>query len=404
MADPEARPRERTPDQLAVDIAVRLAILALFAWVVLLLVRPFLPILLWSIVLTVAFEPAHAWLTARLGGRGWLAAAVITVLALAVAIGPATVLVTSAIHSLELLAEWIGAGQHHLPDPPKAVATLPVVGPAIDQAWREASSNLEAFIGRYGRALIGPGEWVLHFIAGLAGSIVAILAAVLVSGFLYVPAPHLVRGLRVVAERVIGHHRGIAFLDLAAATIRNVARGIIGVAILQSLLIGVAFIVVEVPAAGLLSLAVLILAIVQVGAFPIIVPVLVWAWLDARHRHGAAPHRLADPGRPLGHGPEADVHGQGPAGAAARHPCRRDRRHRRLRADRPLPRADRPRRLLRARALLGDGGAGRRRRRARRNRVGQARAGDRPLDPVGEDESRRRPRACARASGSGPRR
>lgn len=279
MADPEARPPERTPDQLAVDIAVRLAILALFAWVVLLLVRPFLPILLWSIVLTVAFEPAHAWLTARFGGRGWLAAAAITALALAVAIGPATVLVTSAIHSLELLAEWIGAGQHAIPAPPARLAELPVVGPAIDQAWRQASSNLEAFVGRYGRALIGPGEWLLHFIAGLAGSVFAILAAVLVSGFLYVPAPRLVRGLRVVAERVIGHHRGIAFLDLAAATIRNVARGIIGVALVQSLLIGVAFIVVQVPAAGLLSLAVLILAIVQVGAFPIVVPVLIWAWL-----------------------------------------------------------------------------------------------------------------------------
>ena len=86
---------------------------------VLLLVEPFLPILLWSVVLTVAFQPAHAWLTARLGGRGWLAAAAITVLALAVAIGPATVLVTSAIHSLELLARWIGAGHHDLPDPPQ---------------------------------------------------------------------------------------------------------------------------------------------------------------------------------------------------------------------------------------------------------------------------------------------
>lgn len=279
MADPETRPPGRTPDQLAVDIAVRLAILALFAWVVLLLVRPFLPILLWSIVLTVAFEPAHAWLTKRLGGRGWFAAATITVLALALAIGPATVLVTSAIHSLEVLAHWIGAGQHDIPDPPKQLADLPVVGPAIDQTWRQASSNLEAFIGRYGRALIGPGEWLLHFIAGLAGSVFAILCAVLVSGFLYVPAPHLVRGARIVAERVIGHHRGIAFLDLAAATIRNVARGIIGVAIVQSLLIGIALIVAEVPAAGLLSLAVLILAIVQAGAFPIIVPVLIWAWL-----------------------------------------------------------------------------------------------------------------------------
>ncbi len=279
MTEPAARPPGRTPDQLAVDIAVRLAILALFAWVVLLLVRPFLPIVLWSVVLTVAFEPAHAWLTARLGRRGWLAAAVLTAVALAVAIGPATILVTSAIHSLELLARWIGAGPHHIPDPPRQLTDLPAVGPVIDETWRQASSNLQAFVGRYGRALIGPGEWLLHVIAGLAGSIVAILAAVVVSGFLYVPAPRLVRGARVVAERVIGHHRGIAFLDLAAATIRNVARGIIGVALVQSLLIGVALIAAEVPAAGLLGLGVLVLAIVQVGAFPIIVPVLVWGWL-----------------------------------------------------------------------------------------------------------------------------
>lgn len=279
MAGKEAGPPARTPDQIAVDIAVRLGILALFAWVVLMLLRPFLPILLWSIVLTVAFYPAHAWLARRLGGRRWLAAALLTVLALAIAIGPATVLVASAIHSLETLAAWVADGHHALPDPPAAVAALPVVGPQIDATWREASSNLEAFVARYGRALIGPGEWVLHAIAGLAGSVVAILVAVVISGFLYVPAPRLVRGLRVVAERVIGHHRGSGFIDLAAVTIRNVARGIIGVAIVQSLLVGLGLLVAHVPAAGLLTLAALFLAIVQLGVFPIIVPVLVWAWL-----------------------------------------------------------------------------------------------------------------------------
>jgi len=280
MKEPGAGPPVRTPDQLAVDLAVRLGILALFAWVVLLIVKPFLPILLWSVVLTVAFQPAHAWLTARLGGRGWLAAATITVIALAVAIGPATVLVTSAIHSLEVLAHWMAGGHHKFPDPPHQLTDLPLVGPTIDQTWRQASSNLEAFVGRYGRALIGPGEWLLRAIAALAGSVVVILVAVVVAGFLFVPAPHLVGALRVVAERIIGHHRGIAFLDLGAATIRNVARGIIGVALVQSLLIGLGLIIGGVPGAGLLSLAVLMLAIVQVGAFPILVPVLIWAWLD----------------------------------------------------------------------------------------------------------------------------
>ncbi len=278
MDEPGAELPERSKDHVAVDIAVRLAILALFSWVVLLLIRPFLPILLWSTVLTVAFEPAHAWLTARLGGRGWLAAGLITALALLVAIGPATVLVTSAIHSLEVLAAWT-AGHHEIPALPPKIASLPVVGAPIDQAWGQASSNLEAFIARYGRALIGPGEWLLHAIAALAGSVVVILCAVVVSGFLYVPAPRLAGALRQVAERVIGHQRGIAFLDLATATIRNVARGIIGVALVQSLLVGLGFIVAGVPAAGLLTLAALVLAIVQVGVVPVVAPVLIWAWI-----------------------------------------------------------------------------------------------------------------------------
>ena len=49
--------------------------------------------------------------------------------------------------------------------------------------------------------------------------------------------------------------------DLAIATIRNVAKGVLGVAIIQALLSAIGLVLVGVPAAGIWTFAVLMLAI-----------------------------------------------------------------------------------------------------------------------------------------------
>jgi predicted PurR-regulated permease PerM len=65
---------------------------------------------------------------------------------------------------------------------------------------------------------------------------------------------------------------------LAGATIRTVSQGVIGVAVLQSLLAGVGMKIAGVPHAGVLAFAVLVLGIVQIGSAPILLPVIIWAW------------------------------------------------------------------------------------------------------------------------------
>jgi len=268
----------RSPEQVAVDLAVRLGLLALFAYFALTLVRPFIPLLLWSVILTVAFYPVYAWLRGRLGGRSWPAALALTVFGVLIVIGPLTVLLSSLIESLEALRRYVGPQRVDLPPPPPVLMDLPVVGEQLSDAWALASSNLESFLGQYGRPLLSVGEWTLHAVAGLAGSVILVLAAVIISGFLYGPAPRMTTAARRFAERVMGP-RGSAFVDLAGATIRNVARGVIGVALIQSLLIGFALIVAEIPAAGLLTLAVLVLGILQIGSGPVVIPLLIWAWM-----------------------------------------------------------------------------------------------------------------------------
>lgn len=275
---PETPPPPRSPERISVEVAVRLVLLGLFSWVAWTLVSPFIPVLLWSAVLTVAFYPLFEWLRDRLGGRSWLAAAILTLLGLAVTVGPATLLVTSLIRTVETIGRHVGSPPYDLPPLPRELAGLPLVGPHIVATWDMASSNIEALLARYGHLLIGPGEWALRVAAGLAGSVFTLLAAMVISGFLYAPAPRLHAAVRAFADHVIGQHGG-DFVHLAGTTIRSVARGVIGVALTQGLLIGAGLIATKVPAAGLLTLASLVLCILQIGALPVVVPILVWAWL-----------------------------------------------------------------------------------------------------------------------------
>lgn len=67
---------------------------------------------------------------------------------------------------------------------------------------------------------------------------------------------------------------------MAGATIRAVSQGVIGVAIIQSLLAGVGFKLAGIPSAGLLAFVVMLLAIVQIGAAFVLLPVIIWIWMD----------------------------------------------------------------------------------------------------------------------------
>jgi predicted PurR-regulated permease PerM len=67
---------------------------------------------------------------------------------------------------------------------------------------------------------------------------------------------------------------------MGAATIRNVARGVIGISLLQSILLGMGMLVAGVPAAGLFAIGCLFLGIIQVGPAILVIITLVWAWME----------------------------------------------------------------------------------------------------------------------------
>lgn len=276
MRDPEFRRRRLEAN--ATDFVVRLAFLGLFAWWSLELVSPFVPIIIWAILLAVALYPAYAWLARRLGDRRGLAATLLTLVALATVLGPVSMLTASLAESVQSLAAGVHAGTLKIPPPPPGVADWPVVGDDVAEAWTLAAGNLDEAVSRYGPAVLPAGGTLLAKVASIGADVLKFVVSVVIAGFLFVPGKRLAAGARAFAARLIAP-RGAHFVDLAGATIRNVSRGVIGVALIQALLAGIILYVAGVPGAGLVAFGVLLLCIVQIGPTPILLPLLVWAWI-----------------------------------------------------------------------------------------------------------------------------
>ena len=98
-----------------------------------------------------------------------------------------------------------------------------------------------------------------------------------ISGFLFHYGPRLVAAIRRIQARLVAQ-RSQDFVALAGLTIRTVAQGVIGVAVLQSLLAGIGLKLAGVPHAGVLAFAVLVLAILQIGSAVVLIPVIIWIW------------------------------------------------------------------------------------------------------------------------------
>jgi predicted PurR-regulated permease PerM len=102
------------------------------------------------------------------------------------------------------------------------------------------------------------------------------MISIVVAAFLFSPGPRLLDALRVVLRRAVCN-RGEETMRLAGAMIRNISRGVIGVALLQSLLAGAGFLVAGLPAAGGLAFLVLLLGIVQIGPGVLLIPLAAWS-------------------------------------------------------------------------------------------------------------------------------
>jgi len=265
------------PTTLAIEIAIRLGVIFLILAWCLQIVTPFIGVIAWGAIIAVSIYSPFLKLVEKLGGRKKLAVTLIAVLGIAVILIPVIGLSTSMIESAKTIGNQINTGQVKIAPPSESVREWPLIGEKTYAFWQEASVNLAATLEKYPDQLTAIGKRLLGAAKGVGAGVLQFIVSMLIAAVFLSSAESAGKAVRRLATRLAGD-RGESLLTLSTATIRSVAVGVIGIAFIQAMLGGLGMMFVGVPAAGLLAIVILILAIAQLPPILVLLPVIFYVF------------------------------------------------------------------------------------------------------------------------------
>src|SRR3954451_8756488 len=247
-----------------VEVALQLIALGLLLVFCYNVLSPFIEPVVWAAILAVALYPVHQRLKVAFKGRGALAATIITFLMLCLLVLPAAWLTLRTASQVKDVATAYKAGQIKIPPPTEKVKDWPLIGNKTYFLWSRASSNLDSLIeanpGQV-KSIAGKG---IGLLASTGKGILFITLAIIISGVFLAYSTASADFAKRLFHRLL-RSKTFDMSALAALTIRNVVKGILGVALIQSTLALAGFIVAGIPYAGIWFFLCLVLAIIQVG-------------------------------------------------------------------------------------------------------------------------------------------
>ena len=261
-----------------IDLFIRVGLIGFLVVRCYQIFQPFMGLILWSVILAVALYPLHTLIASKMGGRnGRAAIALVLVILLSVFI-PTMLLAFSFADSTTILVKQVQSGALQVPAPNQSVAGWPLVGGKLYALWSAAHTDFGALVAKYEPKIAVITKQLLGYAASAGTGILMFLVALILAGIWMAYGSSGHSAAKAIAMRMAGAERGEALVALSTETIRAVASGVIGIACIQALLLGAGFILVGIPAAGILALVVLVLGIVQIPAALVALPTIIYVF------------------------------------------------------------------------------------------------------------------------------
>jgi len=258
-----------------IDTILRIVVLfVLIAWCIG-IILPFLEPVIWGAIIAVALHPFFARVKRWVGNRNTLAGVLLTLLILVILLLPSAWIIKSLVEGIQSLLVQFKNQTLVIPPPNPSVAGWPLIGKLVSEIWLLASQSLESVITTYREPLSELGMTFLGPLGGFGKSLIMFFVSVIIAGVFLIKADASSDFVRRLIRRLVGE-RSDEILPVTGGTIKNVAKGLLGVAFFQFVTAGTVFLLAHVPLAGLWAFAVLVFAIVQLPSGIVIVPVIIY--------------------------------------------------------------------------------------------------------------------------------
>jgi predicted PurR-regulated permease PerM len=276
-----------TESSTGMDTAIKISLLAVLALSCFLIARPFISLIAWAGIIAIAVFPLFRYLKSKTGlSDGW-ASTILTIALLVLLIGPSTVLTSALVKNTQALQAYLTDDELVIPPPGDSIGDWPIIGDNLEALWQEASEDPTAIFGQYEAEIVKLLNWLgsTALVTGL--NILLLVFSIIVAGLFMASASSVKEAFLTVFTRVAGD-QGTQLTHLAYDTVQSVVRGILGIAVLQALLAGIGFVVMGIPASGILAVICLILAIVQIDILLILIPLSIYEFTNPEVSTGVA--------------------------------------------------------------------------------------------------------------------
>jgi len=270
------------------DVLIRAGLILALAMLCYRVLSPFLTLMAWALILAVTIYPLHQYLAGRIGGKQGLAASLLVVLGVLLIVTPTAMLMSSLGDSVQQMINNVQNNSLKIPAPRPGVEQWPIVGTKIHDVWSKAHTDLPALVQSMQPKIGELAKTALGLVASIGGALLQFIASFIIAGIIVAYGQSGSRSSQAIFERIVGSTRGSQFVKLSTATIRAVAQGVIGVAFIQAIIVGLALLIAGVPWAGVLAVIVLVLGIAQVPALIVTVPAIVYIWSSGDYSNAAA--------------------------------------------------------------------------------------------------------------------
>jgi len=261
--------------KIAVDLILKVGTLFMLIFLCFIILKPFLGMLFWGLIIAIILFPLFQRLSGWLGHRNKLTSVLITLVALSVLVLPSIWLVNQLVEGIKFLAGHLHEGAVTIPPPTDSVASWPLIGSWVYEKWLALSTNMGDTLKGFMPQIVSWGEKTLGTLANLGIGIVQFAASIIIAGiFLIFFKKGSESGTRIF-KKVLGE-KGHEYLEVSLKTIRNVASGVLGVAIIQTTLMGVGLILAHIPLAAVWIVLILVMTIAQLPVLLFNIPLIIY--------------------------------------------------------------------------------------------------------------------------------
>ena len=261
---------------LAIEIAIKVGLIAMVIYLSYLIAKPFMAIVVWGVIIAVALSPLIDSLDKRFGNRKKIIIG-ITVAVIATLVIPTYSLSGKTIETAQNIVHTMQEGNITVPPPTENVKEWPLIGNKAYAFWDSASKNLKATLSPFSDQIKKGASSLLSSLGGLIGTVFMFIGSMIIAAVFLIGSEGAVQFYKNLSRRLMGD-KGDEWANLSALTVRSVVNGVLGVAVIQATLALIGMGLMGVPLAMVWAVGIMFLTIIQIPALLIIAPVIAYVF------------------------------------------------------------------------------------------------------------------------------